>query len=169
MSSKYREEIFQLVDKEGNPIGTAPRSICHNGESMLLHSVVHLHLFNSSGKLFLQKRSKSKDIQPGKWDTSAGGHISPGESVEEALAREVKEEIGITNFNPKFMGNYIWESPVEREFVHSFSTVSDLIPLINENEIEDGRFWSMQAIKINIGKDLFTPNFEAEFGKFLSL
>lgn len=162
------EEIFPVVDEQGNTIGEAPRSVCHDGKSMLLHPVVHLHLYNSSGDLFLQKRSQAKDIQPGKWDTSVGGHAAPGESIEEALAREVREEIGITDLKPLFIGTYIWESSRERELVHSFSAISDGIPEIDKNEIEEGRFWSMNEIINAIGKDLFTPNFENEFLRFFS-
>ncbi len=58
-----QEEIFPLVDEDGNITGQAPRSVCHNG-SKLLHPVIHLHIFNSKGQLFLQKRSPLKDVQP---------------------------------------------------------------------------------------------------------
>jgi isopentenyldiphosphate isomerase len=160
------EEIFPIVDEEGNITGEAPRSVCHDGKSMLLHPVVHLHLFNSSGALFLQKRSYSKDIQPGKWDTSVGGHISPGESVEEALYREFKEEIGIRDFNHSFIGKYLWKSTRERELVYVFSAVSDTIPVPDRNEIEEGRFWLKEEIRNTIGNNVFSPNFEYEFQKF---
>jgi isopentenyldiphosphate isomerase len=163
------EEWFPIVDEDGNTIGKALRSVCHDGKSMLLHPVVHLHLFNTRGELFLQKRAKTKDIQPGKWDTSVGGHISPGENPDEALMREAGEEIGLNNFVPEFLGKYIWESPRERELVNSFSTISDKFPVINKDEIDEGRFWSLKEIKENLGNDVFTPNFEHEFIKLVTL
>ena len=80
-----RTEWFPLVNEEGETIGKATRKECHSG-SKLLHPVIHLHIFNKDGDLYLQKRSMNKDIQPGKWDTAVGGHIDYGESVEEACA-----------------------------------------------------------------------------------
>lgn len=163
MKNSDSEELFPIVDEKGNTLGEAPRSVCHDGKTMLLHPVVHLHLFNSAGELFLQKRAMTKDTQPGKWDTSVGGHMSPGESVGEALAREANEELGLKTFSPAFLGKYIWESPRERELVNSFSTTTDEVPVINRDEIEKGRFWSVDEIGKEIGKDTFTPNFEHEF------
>jgi isopentenyldiphosphate isomerase len=163
MKHPYSEELFPVVDENGNTIGQAPRSVCHDGISMLLHPVVHLHLFNTSDELFLQKRAITKDIQPGKWDTSVGGHVSPEESIEEALAREVQEELGLTNYSPLFLSRYVWNSPREKELVNSFSAVSDEIPVVNKDEIEEGRYWTLAEIRKHIGKGIFTPNFEHEF------
>lgn len=156
-------EIFPIVDEEGNTIGEAPRSVCHDGSSKLLHPVVHIHLFNSSGELFLQKRSLKKDIQPGKWDTSVGGHISPGESVLSALEREALEELGLNGLKTDYIGKYVWESPREKELVYSYSAYSDEPPEINPDEIDEGRYWKIREINASLGKSIFSPNFEYEF------
>lgn len=80
--SDNQNELFPVVDTQGTVIGSATRGLCHSG-SRLLHPVVHLHVFNSSGELYLQKRPEWKDIQPGRWDTAVGGHVDWGEEVEE--------------------------------------------------------------------------------------
>jgi isopentenyldiphosphate isomerase len=161
-------EWFPIVDEEGNEISRAQRAVCHDGKSMFLHPVVHLHLFNTKGELFLQKRAKTKDLLPGKWDTSVGGHVSPGEDRKEALKREAEEELGLKDFEYHFNKKYIWQSARERELVWSFAGSTEEIPQINRDEIEEGRFWSIEEIKRNLGKNIFTPNFEYEFRMIIS-
>ena len=153
-------EMFPLVDDEGNIVGAASRGECHNG-SKLLHPVVHLHLFNSRGELYLQRRPLWKDIQPGKWDTAVGGHVDLGESVEMALRREVREELGITDFTPEVLTHYVFESATERELVFVHRTTYDG-PVSPSEELDGGRFWSLDEIRQQLGSGLFTPNFEGE-------
>lgn len=167
MKENISEEIFPVVDETGNTISMAPRSVCHNGKSMLLHPVVHLHLFNTSGELFLQKRALDKDLLPGLWDTSVGGHMNPGESPYEALMRETAEELGITGISFRPGKNYIWTSAIERELVYTFTGTSSEIPVVNKEEIEEGRFWNLKEIAGNLGKNIFTPNFEHEFNMLI--
>lgn len=157
------EEMFPVVDEDGNITGAATRGECHNG-SKLLHPVVHLHVFNSKGELYLQKRPDWKDIQPDKWDTAVGGHIDLGESVEIALKREVQEELGITEFEPQRLIHYVFESAREKELVFVHKTIYDG-PITPSEELDGGRFWSLDEIKANLGKNVFTPNFESEFQK----
>ena len=103
------EEQFPIVDEQGNILGAISRGHAHDG-CKILHPVVHLHVFNSRGELYLQHRPAWKDIQPDKWDTACGGHVDLGESVEIALRREVREELGMTDYEPVSMGHYVFES-----------------------------------------------------------
>ncbi len=160
------EEWLPLVNEKGEIVGKAPRSVCHADKSML-HPVVHLHVINSKGEIYLQKRPMHK-IQPGKWDTAVGGHISFGEDVGTSLKREALEEIGISGFNAKLLANYVWESDIERELVFCFVTDYSGEININKEELSDGRFWSHKEIKSALGQGIFTPNFEEEYNKILS-
>lgn len=92
-----KNERFPLVDETGNVLGSITRGEAHDG-SKKLHPVVHLHLFNSKGELYIQKRPDWKDIQPGKWDTACGGHVDFGEDIVTALHREVHEELGVDSY-----------------------------------------------------------------------
>ncbi|MDR0682846.1 MAG: NUDIX domain-containing protein [Dysgonamonadaceae bacterium] len=156
------DELLPLVDECGIVIGSVLRSICHDG-SKPLHPVVHLHVLNEKGEILLQKRSMNKDLQPGKWDTSVGGHVDFGEKIEETLIREAREELGIKEMKPIFLRSYLFESDIEKEMVYSYQTLYEGIFEFNTEEIDEIRFWSWAEIKENLGKSVFTPNFEMEF------
>jgi len=168
-----QEEMLPVVDESGNIISSATRGECHNG-SHLLHPVVHLHVFNSRGDLCLQQRPMWKDIQPGKWDTAVGGHVDLGEDILTALRREAQEEIGFhlsglakTAEEAKDglafpVCHYVFNSERESELVYVHSTIFDG-PLSPSDEVDGIRFWSKEDIAANLGKGVFTPNFEQEY------
>ncbi|RKD90482.1 septation protein IspZ [Mangrovibacterium diazotrophicum] len=156
------EEQLPAVDESGKVLGRVPRSVCHNG-SKVLHPVVHLHVFNKTGGIYLQKRPMNKLIQPGKWDTAVGGHIAFGEDLETSLKREAWEEIGLKQFSAKLLKSYVWESEVERELVYVFTTNDFQGIHLHSDEVEEGRFWTRKQIAQNLGKGVFTPNFEHEY------
>lgn len=158
--------MFPIVDESGNIIGAASRGECHSG-SKLLHPVVHLHLFDKEGRLYLQKRPAWKDIQPGKWDTAVGGHVDLGENIYQALKREVKEELGLDVSSPELLRQYVFESDREKELVNVFKLVTEDQPHPTD-ELDGGRFWTMEEIAESLGKDVFTPNFESEYKMLFS-
>ncbi len=155
------EEWFDLVDAKGKVTGRAPRSRVH-GNPELMHPSVHLHIFSKQGKLYLQKRSTSKDLYPGYWDTAVGGHVSSGESIEQALVRESMEELGVDASRAKPLYRYVMRNEWESELIHTYMMTHNGPFKINRDEIDAGRFWSVFELKKMTGNDIFTPNLEEE-------
>jgi len=158
-------EFFDILNKNCDIVGKASREECHNG-SFLLHGVVHILVFNDSGSVILQKRSKNKKIQPGKWDTSVGGHIASGESLSNALNREADEELGIRDTQFERLYSYIMESEIEREFVTTFRCTWNGHIKFNEDEIEEARYFKPEEIESFLGTCFFSPNFEEEWNHY---
>lgn len=160
-----KEELLPIVDICGNTIGNISRAEAHNG-SKPLHPVVHLHIFNNKGELYLQRRPAWKEIQPSKWDTAVGGHIAYGETAATALKRETEEELGIISFQSEQIGMYVFESNIEKELIFVYKTTYNGTIAPNTSEVMDGRFWNIDEINQNMGQNIFTPNFESEYKKF---
>ena len=155
-------EYFPIVEPNGLVIGRSTREYCHGGAKPL-HPVIHVHIIDRLSRIYLQKRSMKKDIQPGKWDTAVGGHVSYGESIVEAVYREAYEELRLIEFNPIHIETYQFESPVEKEMVSIFAAVGSYELTPDLDEVDEGRWWPVEEIDTNIGKGVFTPNFESEF------
>ena len=159
------DEYFDIIDSNGIVVGKATRRECHLDTS-LAHRVVHVLVFNSRGELFLQKRSMNKYIQPGKWDTSVGGHLNLGETFEDAVYREMQEELGIAGVPVRHLYDYWMRNEVETEFVRTYICVYDGRITVATDEIDAGRFWRLAEIESNLGSGTFTPNFEQEYHKY---
>lgn len=154
------EEVFDVVDEKGRTIGQAPRSLCHRDPG-LIHRAVHVFVFNPVGRIYLQKRGLDKDIQPGRWDTSVGGHLTPGETYEAAAAREMKEELGLEG-SPRFLYRYLWRTEKETELVETFLLETEMIPKPDPSEIDEGRYFASAEIDELLRRDLATPNLREE-------
>lgn len=155
-------EWFPVVEPNGLVIGRATRNYCHSGAKPL-HPVIHIHIIDRFSRIYLQKRSMNKDIQPGKWDTAVGGHVSYGEGILEAVYREASEELNFTDFNPIYLESYQFESEIESEMVNVFAVVGTYELHPDLDEVDEGRWWELADIDSYLDKGVFTPNFESEF------
>jgi isopentenyldiphosphate isomerase len=168
------DELLQLVDRDGNPAGTAPRGACH-GNPGLIQAVVHLHLFDRRGRFYLQKRAETKDRYPGRWDTSVGGHVAPGETPEQAIRREAWEELGIDLVDLdeaaafQRLEPYIYSDEVETEYVVPFRLVTTDLPRPNPEEVEEGAFFEVEDVRLRLQEEpeVFTPHFRVAFEHLL--
>ncbi len=162
------DEMLEIVDSNGNVTGRATRSEVHGNPSMI-HRVVHVLVFDSRGRLLLQKRALTKDVAPGRWDTSVGGHVSPGEEIREAALREAEEELGITGLQLRYLYRYLFSDHVESELVSTFSCVYEGDMRFNRAEIDEVRYWTIDEIKQGLEKGLFSNHFEKEIKKYLAI
>ena len=162
---EVKEELYDLVDDDDRIIGQALRRDCH-GNPQLIHRAVHVLVFNNRQQLLLQKRSSSKDIQPGKWDTSVGGHLDLGENYRTAALREMSEELGVAGVPLTELYRSKIRNQLESENIKTYLTIYSGPIRFSEEEIDEVRFWSHAEIEAALGSGCFTPNFEQEWQMF---
>ena len=137
--SRYSDEILEVVDSKDQVVGTERRGIIH--ERGLMHRSAQVLLFNSAGNLFLQKRSGDKDEFPGLWDSSAAGHLNPGESYHACALRELEEELGIRHDGPL---RKLFKIPASKvtgfEHCTVFRCESDSPVVLQPEEVDEGRW-----------------------------
>ena len=138
------DELFDVVDEEDRVIGVARRGEVHARK--LRHRAVHILVQSPEGDIFLQKRSMQKDSQPGKWDSSASGHLDSGESYEVAAVRELGEELGIFNVGVEEIGSLPAGEVTGMEFVRIYRASHEGPFVLHPEEIEDGRWASVPEL-----------------------
>jgi isopentenyldiphosphate isomerase len=159
-------EEFDIVNEADEIVGRATRAEVH-GNPDLLHRVAHVLVFNSGGRLFLQRRAPDKDVQPDKWDTSVGGHVDAGESYDAAARREMREELGIESGSLEHLYKYRHSNDYESEMVSTYRIIWDGPIRIDPTEITEGRFWDLDEIA-SAHASQFTPNFLDELERYRS-
>jgi len=133
-----KDERFPIVDKNDRILGYANRPEVHGNN--LRHRAVHILIFNQAGEVYLQQRSRWKDRHPLRWDSSAAGHVSAGESYAGTARRELKEELGVSVALQKISKVPATQN-TDQEFIWLYRGLAsgDLVP--NKSEIEQGAFF----------------------------
>jgi isopentenyl-diphosphate delta-isomerase type 1 len=162
-----KNEILEIVDENNNIIGKATREECH-GNPHLIHRTAHVIVVNNNKEILLQKRSMSKDIQPGKWDTAVGGHFDPGENADQAARREMNEELGISkNTQIIFLFDMKIRNKIESENVSVYKLIYNGPFDFQKEEIDEIKFWTKEEIKRAFNCGIITPMCEKELNIFL--
>ena len=158
-------ELYDVWDESGKRVGRATRAEVHSNPA-LIHRAVHVLLFRSDGKILLQKRVKTKDIAPGKWDTSVGGHVDAGEDWDLAARRELKEELGVEGVELEYLYEFKYRSERESEDVRTYRLIYDGEVRPHWFEIERVREWTIAEVDRAVGTGTFTRNFEQDWSAF---
>ena len=151
-----KDETVQIVDEENTEIAAVSRRIMR--EQQLIHRACYILVFNQAGDLFVQKRTKTKDVYPGYYDVAAGGVVLAGESYEESAERELAEELGIegVQLTPCF-DNY-FEDTVNKVWGRVFRCRHEGPFTLQKEEIESGGFMNVTQILDAADSQLFTPD-----------
>lgn len=151
-------EVFDLVDTEDRVVGRATRHEAHTRK--LLHRAIHVLVFNKRGELFLQKRSRFKDAHPGRWDSSAAGHVNSGCEYLETASRELEEELGI-QAAVELVAKIAACERTGHEFVHLFRARHEGPFRLPPAEIETGGFFPVEVLQawIDARPDDFATGF----------
>jgi len=164
------QEFITHVDESDRIIGPCQRGDAHR--LGLRHRAVHILVFNPEGELFLQKRSGTKDVNPGLWDTSAAGHVDFGESYSECARRELAEELGIESgaaleplFKLEACADTGWE------FVQVYQATHDGDISLEAGEIDAGRWIGLSELQAWIarGGEGLTLSFQILWARFCGI
>lgn len=136
-------EWFDVVDENDQVTVRATRHQVHLQK--LRHRAVHVFVFNRAGELFLQKRSRWKDVHPLDWDSSAAGHVDSGQGYEETAVRELREELGI-NAGVELIAHIPACAETGEEFVRLFKAHHEGPFCLPPAEVEHGEWFSRAQI-----------------------
>lgn len=138
------DEIVSIVDREDNVIDEVPRHVMRS--QSLRHRVTYIFVFDTSGRLFVQKRTLTKDLYPGYFDLAAGGVVCAGENYEESAAREAGEELGIHDrpLEPRF--KFYFEQDDNKCWGMVFSCTHDGPFQLQAEEVQSGEFVEIDKV-----------------------
>lgn len=151
-------ELVDVVDEADRPIGVLPLAEVHR--QGLYHRSVRVAVFDGSGRVYLQKRSKAKELYPGRLDLSATGHVRAGESRESAALRELHEELGLSAERLRHVADVAGSPDTNFEFITLYTAGRlDAQPQPNPEEVESGFFADRSEVDYLLAnyRDQLTP------------
>jgi len=162
------EERIDAVDELDRVVASLSRREVHRRG--LLHRSVHVFLVDETQRIYLQKRAWCKEQDPGRWDSSASGHVDSGEPYDRAAVRELEEELGVrVPLEPLFKESACPETSGEHSMLYRGRIVDGRPePEPNPDEVLEGRFFSLEEIRkgIDATPDAFAGPFRRLFRRY---
>lgn len=156
------------MDDEDREVGFASKQSCHAGDGVL-HRAFSAFLFNDAGELLLQQRSDLKPLWPLYWSNSCCSHPREGETVETAVHRRIREELGLES-EPQFLYKFTYHARFgdigsERELCWVYAGRHGGKAVIHPDEIATIRYVTPAELstEIEAEPDCFTPWFKMEW------
>lgn len=130
-----QDEILDIVDKYDHVIGQRNRDEIYQ-EGLSCFRVVNVFLINSTGQLWIPRRTASKRIFPLCLDVSMGGHVESGESYEVALKRELSEELNVSlhEYEATCLGYLTPHKDCVSAFMKVFELKTEQTPCYNQDD-----------------------------------
>lgn len=162
-------EMLILVDVADREVGYLSKAACHNGAG-ILHRAFSLLIFNDAGALLLQQRAASKRLWPLYWSNSCCSHPRQHESLEAAIHRRLREELGI-GCALKFLFKFQYQAQFEdaggeQELCSVYVGRSNGPIRSHPDEIRDWRWVSPEDLQAELAEgavEKFTPWFRLEW------
>ena len=162
------KEVLDVIDVNDNVIGQAERGECH--KNFLRHRAVQIFVFDPQGRIFVQKRSRKKDVFPGLFEASCSGHVQAGEAYRQAAARELAEELGITHAEHELKELFTFKlrAKPEHECITQYSLQCECVGELQKEEVESGEFldWNEMIERVEDAPGAFTPGFVAALERY---
>jgi isopentenyl-diphosphate delta-isomerase len=122
-----------------------------------LHRAFSVFIFDTAGRLLLQRRAEGKYHSPGLWTNTCCSHPRPGETTEKAASRRLQEEMGI-RCELKQVFSFTYNAAVENgltehEYDHVFFGTCNDTPQINEEEVSEWKYESLEQIGFDLQKN----------------
>jgi 8-oxo-dGTP pyrophosphatase MutT (NUDIX family) len=150
------EELVLIVDEEYRPAGSAPRREMRRRR--LIHRAAYVLVFNSRAELFVQRRTKTKDVYPGFYDVAAGGVVLAGETYDACAARELEEELGIRGAPLAPLFELFYEDEVNRIWGSAYACTWDGAVILQTEEVDWGAFLPLPDVLGLMEREAFTPD-----------
>lgn len=135
-----------------------------HSNSKLIHRVVHAFAYTKDGRVWLEKRSMKKDRYPGEWEATCAGHLNVGESYDNAVRREIKEEAGINSKKIFFIGKWKYRGRDQSENIAVYAFETSKTPEENE-EIEEFKLFALKEAR-NKSRKATIPSLTKSFEMF---